>query len=222
MIDIGTAAGRRMAAVVSDMSQPLGRAVGNALEVGEALDTLDANGPPDFTEFVVDLASTIVTLASAGQLGRGDIEHALHSGSGRAALWRMVEAQGGDPAAFDDRTRLPTARIQRQVLSEADGYVSRLDALTVARASVVLGAGRERKGDPLDLAVGVLLSAKLGDRVTRGQPIAVLHANDETRLAEAERVLRDAFALSQTPVIPPPVILERLAATSSGSAPPRA
>jgi len=220
MIDIGTAAGRRMAAVVSDMSQPLGRAVGNALEVGEALDTLDANGPADFTEFVVDIASTIVELASNGQIGRVDIERALHSGAGRQALRRMVEAQGGDSAAFDDRSRLPTARLQRPVLFDEDGYVVRLDALSVARASIALGAGRERKGEPIDLAVGVVLNAKLGDRVARGQPIAVLHANDEGRLIEAERVLRSAFAFSRMTVEPPPVILERLATTSSASGAP--
>jgi pyrimidine-nucleoside phosphorylase len=222
MIDIGTAAGRRMAAVVSDMSQPLGRAVGNALEVGEALDTLEANGPPDFTEFVVDIASTIVELASNGQAGRAEVQQALRSGSGRQALRRMVEAQGGDSAAFDDRTRLPTARIQQPVLAEADGYLTRLDALTVARASIALGAGRERKGESIDLAVGVVLSAKLGDRVSRGQPFAILHANDEIRAAAAERVLRTAVALSGTAVKPPPVILERLATTSFASIPPRA
>jgi len=222
MLDIGTAAGRRMAAVVSDMSQPLGRAVGNALEVGEALDTLDANGPPDFTEFVVDIASTIVELASNGQMGRLEVEDALRSGAGRLALRRMIEAQGGDSAAFDDRRRLPTARIQHTVLADGDGYVARLDALGVARASIALGAGRERKGDPIDLAVGVVLSAKLGDRVARGQPIAVLHANDEARLVDAERGLRAAIGLSPAAVEPPPVILERLATTWSGSAPARA
>src|SRR5579859_8044477 len=128
MLDIGTAAGRRMAAVVSDMSQPLGRAVGNALEVGEALDTLEGHGPPDFTEFVVDIASTIVDLASSGTLGRPDVEQSLRSGAGRTVLRRMIEAQGGDSAAFDDRTRLPTARVEHQVLSDGDGYVSQLDA----------------------------------------------------------------------------------------------
>jgi pyrimidine-nucleoside phosphorylase len=222
MIDIGAAAGRRMAAVVSDMSQPLGRAVGNALEVAEALDTLDAHGPPDFTEFVVDIASTIVELASEGQTGRAEIERALRSGDGRQALRRMVEAQGGDAAAFDERARLPTARLQRPVLSQEEGYVARLDALSVARASIALGAGRERKGDPIDLAVGVVLEAKLGDRVTRGQPIAVLHANDEGRLAQAERVLRSAFGFSRTTVEPPPVILERLATAPSAAVAPRA
>ena len=221
MIDIGTAAGRRVAAVVSDMSQPLGRAVGNALEVGEALDTLESNGPPDFTEFVIDIASTIVALASDGRVGRAEVEHALRSGAGRQALRRMVEAQGGNSAAFDNRTQLPAARLQRPVLAEADGYLNRLDALGVARASIALGAGRERKGDPIDLAVGVVLQAKLGDRVSRGQPLAVLHANDEARLAEAERALRTAVELSSTRVAPPPVILERLATASSAGTSPR-
>jgi pyrimidine-nucleoside phosphorylase len=216
MIDIGAAAGRRMAAVVSDMSQPLGRAVGNALEVGEALDTLEANGPPDFTEFVLDIASTIVELASNGEAGRAAVEHALQSGAGRQALRRMIDAQGGDSSAFDDRTRLPTARLQQHVLAEEDGYVAQLDALGVARASIALGAGRERKGEPIDLAVGVVLSARLGEWVSRGQPLAVLHANDERRLAQAERIVRGALALSRTAVAPPPVILERLATTSSG------
>jgi len=212
MVDIGTAAGRRMAAVVSDMSQPLGRAIGNALEVAEALDTLENHGPPDFTSFTLELATLIVELASSSRTGRADVEQALRSGDAREKLRHMIEAQGGDAAAFDDRMRLPTARLKRAVVADSDGYVRQLDALTIARASIVLGAGRERKGDPIDLSVGVRLEAKIGDRVSRGEPIAVLHANDESRLAEAERVLRGGIELSTAPVSPPPVILERLGA----------
>jgi pyrimidine-nucleoside phosphorylase len=218
MISIGTSAGRRMAAVVSDMSQPLGRAIGNALEVAEALDTLENNGPPDFTSFTVELATLIVELAAPGRAGREQVEHALHSGAARDAFRRMIEAQGGDTRAFDDRSQLPHATVHRPVLADSDGYISQLDALTVARASIVLGAGRERKGDPIDLAVGVRLEAKIGDRVTRGEPIAVLHANDESRLPEAERVLRGGVQLSTTPVTPPPVILERLGASAASPA----
>ncbi len=212
MVDIGTAAGRRMAAVVSDMSQPLGRAIGNALEVAEALDTLENHGPPDFTSFTLELATLIVELASSSHTGRADVAQALRSGAAREKLRHMIEAQRGDAAAFDDRMRLPTARLKRAVVADSDGYVRRLDALTIARASIVLGAGRERKGDPIDLSVGVHLEAKIGDRVSRGEPIAVLHANDESRLAEAERVLRGGVVLSTAPVSPPPVILERLGA----------
>src|SRR5690349_8505999 len=104
MVEIGTAAGRRTGAVVSDMSQPLGRAVGNALEVGEALDTLEGHGPPEFTAFALELASIVVELASEGALGRGEVEHALRSGKARDAFRRMIEAQGGDTRAFEDRS----------------------------------------------------------------------------------------------------------------------
>jgi pyrimidine-nucleoside phosphorylase len=212
MVDIGTAAGRRMAAVVSDMSQPLGRAVGNALEVGEALDTLQGDGPPEFTDFAIELASLIVELATERASGRAQVEQALHSGGGAQAFRRMIEAQGGDAAAFEDRRRLPTARLQIPLVfdSKREGYLARLDALTVAHACTVLGAGRERKGDPIDLAVGVKLQAKVGDPLAPGQPVAILHANDESRLAEAERVMRSAIELSPTPVQPPALILERL------------
>ena len=212
MVDIGRAAGRRMAAVVSDMSQPLGRAVGNALEVAEALDTLEGHGPPELTAFAVELASTIVGLASDKTSARGRVEDALRCGAGLDAFRRMVEAQGGDPGAFDDRSRLPAARLQRSVLAATDGYLARLDALTIARVGILLGGGRERKGEPIDLSVGVVLQAKIGDEVRRDEPIAVLHANDELRLAEAEDVLRSALDVGAAPVQPLPIILERLLA----------
>ena len=131
----------------------------------------------------------------------------------------QVVAQGGDPAAFDDRSRLPTARLQHPLLADAEGYVADVDALTVAHASALLGAARDRKGEPIDLAVGVVMSARVGDRVSRGEPLAVLHANDDARLAEAERVLRSAITLSQEAVGPRELILERLL---EGSAQPLA
>jgi pyrimidine-nucleoside phosphorylase len=212
MVSIGTAAGRRMAAVVSDMSQPLGRAVGNALEVAEALDTLEGHGPPEFTAFAVELASTIVSLASADAEApaRARVEQALRSGAAREALRHMVSYQGGDTSAFDDRHYLPAAGLQRVLQFEQAGYVSRLDALGVARASIALGAGRERKGDPIDLAVGVVVHARLGQQVAPGEPLATLHANDAARLVEAERTLRTAVEVSPAPVEPSALILYRL------------
>jgi pyrimidine-nucleoside phosphorylase len=220
MVDIGSAAGRRVAAVVSDMSQPLGRAVGNALEVGEALDTLEGHGPPELTEFALELASIVVELTADRARGRADVEGALRSGAATSAFRRMVEAQGGDARAFGDRSRLPRARLQRTLTAEHDGYVARLDALTIAHASALLGAGRERKGDPIDLSVGLVLQAKVGDRVSRGQPLMVIHANDETRLAAAEAVLRQAIDVSTEHVASPPLILERLATARSAAARP--
>ena len=210
MVDIGTAAGRRMAAVVSDMSQPLGRAVGNALEVGEALATLAGEGPPELADFAMELASTIVSLATDGAQGRDEVQDALRTGRGLEMLRRMVATQGGDTGAFDDRGRLPRARLQRALVSESDGYLARLDAFTVARACTVLGAARERKGEPIDVSVGVVLEAKVGERVARGQALATVHANDEARLEQAEGLLRSAIEISGEQVAAPALILERV------------
>jgi pyrimidine-nucleoside phosphorylase len=212
MVLIGTRAGRKMAAVVSDMSQPLGRAVGNALEVREALDTLAGHGPPELTAFAVELAGTIVGLASDGNISRHQVEGALTSGKAREALRAMVQAQGGDTSAFDDPTRLPVASIHEPVLAQHAGYVKSLDALTIARASNRLGAGRERKGDPIDLAVGIVLQAKVGDQVEEGQPLLTIHANDTRRLENARHLVQAGIELSASPVARPPLILERVPA----------
>jgi pyrimidine-nucleoside phosphorylase len=210
MVDIGAAAGRAMAAVVSDMSQPLGRMVGHALEVREALDTLDGSGRADFTEFAVELAAEIVSLATGTERGRAEVEEALASGRALDKLRDMVVAQGGDPAAFDDRAVLPRASLQMPFPAASDGFLARLDALTVAHASIALGAGRERKGDQIDLAVGIELHAKVGDAVVRGQPIATIHASDAARCAQAERLMAEAVSISASSVGAPPLILERI------------
>jgi pyrimidine-nucleoside phosphorylase len=131
----------------------------------------------------------------------------------------MIEAQGGDTRAFDDVSALPHAHLQRTVRAASDGYVARLDALTIAHAATALGAGRARKGDRIDLSVGLVLQVKVGDPVGRGQPLGVLHANDEARLADAEELLRRAAEISAERVAPPPLILERLATAQSVAAP---
>ncbi len=215
MVRIGTAADRKVAAVVSDMSQPLGRTVGNALEVREALDTLEGHGPPDFQPFAVELASTIVSLATNGQQGEADVREVLRSGAGLRKLREMVETQGGDARAFDDRSRLPAARLCEPVNAPSSGYLSRLDALAVAHVATLLGAGREKKGDPVDLAVGLELRAKLGEPVEAGRPLAILHANDETRLAAARAAFLSAFDVTATRETPPPLILERIGIPSA-------
>jgi pyrimidine-nucleoside phosphorylase len=230
MVQIGTLAGRRMAAVVSDMSQPLGRAVGNALEVAEALDTLDGHGPPEFADFAIELASLVVSTSTSGSLGRGDVERALQSGAAREAFRQMIAAQGGDTAAFDDRSRLPSALLQQTLVAEpeteahagsAQAYVARLDALTIAHACTVLGAGREKKGDAIDLGVGVVLQVKTGDPVARGEPLAIVHASDAARLDQAMQLVRSAFTFSTAPVAPPPLILDRLTTAAAPPAPAR-
>ena len=122
----------------------------------------------------------------------------------------MVVAQGGDPGAFEDRSRLPVAPLRTDIVAELEGYLERVDALTVARAAIVLGAGREKKGDAIDLAVGIERHARVGDRVARGQPLATIHASSATHVPEAERLLRAAIAISEAPVPAVPLILERL------------
>jgi pyrimidine-nucleoside phosphorylase len=140
------------------------------------------------------------------------VEQALASGTAREALRRMVRAQGGDTSSFDDPTRLPSASIQEPVLAQHAGYVARLDALTIARASNRLGAGRERKGDPIDLAVGIVLHARVGEQIEPGQPLLTIHANDARRLEDARRLVQAGIELSATPVARPPLILGRVPA----------
>ncbi len=194
MVAIGTAAGRRVAAVVSDMGQPLGRAVGHALEVAEAIDTLEGHGPGRFQEFAVELAATIVDLATDGRSGRPEVEAALRTGAGRQALRRMVAAQGG----------------------ATGGWVARVDALTVARAAAALGSARERKGDRIDLAVGVEVAVEVGDRVAPGAPLARLYANDEGRLGLAAAALRAAITVQDWPTASTPLILDRVGFSRQG------
>ncbi|MBV9169952.1 MAG: pyrimidine-nucleoside phosphorylase, partial [Chloroflexi bacterium] len=175
--------------------------------------TLSGEGPPEFEEFAVELANTIVELATDGSRKRSHVESVLRSGAGLGKLREMIAAQGGDTSAFEQRDRLPRAREQRVFSARADGFIARFNALTVARASIALGAGRERKGgDPIDLGVGVVLRAKVGDRVHRGDPLAVLHGNDAARLNQAEHILATAVELTSESLRTPDLIIERLPA----------
>jgi pyrimidine-nucleoside phosphorylase len=187
------------------------------LEVAEALEALEGNGPPELTDFTVDLASLIVELATEGASGRAEVLEALRSGRGLDSFRAMVDAQGGDSRAFDERSRLPRAALQEPLVADADGYIARLDALSVAHAATLLGAGRERKGEPIDLSVGVVVQVKIGDRVARGQPLAVLHANDAPRLAQAQAAVRAAVTIGEQRVEPPPLVIERLLTPSAGN-----
>lgn len=209
MVDIGTRLGRKTVAVVSDMNQPLGYAVGNALEVREAIDTLQGKGPSDLTELCIALGSHMLVLAGrASNVGEaGEIlSRLIASGAGLETFRRFVEAQGGDPSAIDHPDRLPQAKRQEPFLSEHDGYVTRIHAEIVGACAMMLGAGRERKDSPIDLAVGIVLNKKVGDPVRKGEPLAVLHINGESRLAEVKNRLRNAFETGPSPVPKPPLL----------------
>ncbi|MCD6291073.1 MAG: pyrimidine-nucleoside phosphorylase, partial [Anaerolineae bacterium] len=206
----------RMTAVISDMSQPLGRAVGNALEVTEAIKTLRGGGPPDFRGHVLTVAAEMLAMR------RGTVavpeeewdraEAALRDGTAWEKFRQFVAAQGGDIAAVDDPSRLPQAKLVVPFLAEVPGYVQAIDAAAIGMAVVDLGGGRERKGEPIDPAVGIVMRARLGDRVEVGQPLCDIHANDETRLERAQERLRRAFTVGEEPVALPPLIYQVLRA----------
>ncbi|RME84448.1 MAG: thymidine phosphorylase [Caldilineae bacterium] len=210
MVAIGRLAGRRVAARVTDMNQPLGRAVGNALEVKEALATLRGEGPPDFTELILTEAAHLLMMcerADDEQSARRAVEETLSSGTALEKFRAFVAAQGGDPAVVDEPDRLlPQAPVQQDLLSPRAGYLSAVNARVFGMTTVHLGGGRLRKGDPIDRSVGVVLHAKIGDYVEKGQPLCTIHARNEADAAQAAEELLAAYDWSEQPVSPPALI----------------
>jgi pyrimidine-nucleoside phosphorylase len=209
MLELGRRAGRDVVCVLTDMDQPLGRAVGNALEVREAVATLRGDGPPDFAELVVDSAAHLLALSDLGidrAEARRRVEQAIADGSAVAAYERWVRAQGGDP---DDAT-LPKATFVAEVFAARDGYVQRVAALPIGLAALHLGAGRREKNDPVDHSVGVVCLKKRGDAVEEGEPLAEVHARDETSLAEAAHDVLRAYELGDEPPAARPIVLDTI------------
>lgn len=207
MVAIGEDSGRRTIALLSDMNQPLGHAIGNALEVKEALDTLRGDGPEDFWQhclkvagYMLLLAGKAETIEEAEQLATA----ARDDGRALAKFREMVAAQGGDVAQIDNPGLLPQARFVEDIVIPRDGYVAAMDTAELGWASVNLGAGRLVKSDAIDHAVGFTLTAKIGDQVSAGQVIGTVHANDTAKLEEARKEILEAIELSDTPVEPSP------------------
>lgn len=190
MVRIGRNAGRKTIAVISDMDQPLGCAVGNALEVKEAIDTLCGRGPKDFVELCLILGSQMLIAggkAKDGQEAREKLKRVIADGSALNKLAEFVEAQGGDRTAVYHPEKLPRASIVKAVKAPVNGWISRIVCDEVGICSLILGGGRETKESVIDLSVGLVLRKKTGDYVEAGEILAELHANDETKAAEAER-----------------------------------
>jgi pyrimidine-nucleoside phosphorylase len=206
---LGEQAGMDVLCVLTDMDQPLGRAVGNALEVREAWETVSGGGPADFRELVLDSAAELLALSDLGvdeAEGRRRAEAALEDGSALATYERWVRAQGGDP----DPARLPVAPVVRQVAAPASGYVHELGAREVAVTAMELGAGREVAGEPIDHAVGVVCLRKRGEEVAAGEPLAEIHACDDTAAEKAETALLTAYEIGAGEPEPRPLVLEVL------------
>jgi pyrimidine-nucleoside phosphorylase len=206
---LGEQAGMEVVCVLTDMDQPLGRAVGNALEVREAWETVCGGGPADFRELVVDAAAQLLALSDLGvdeDEGRRRAETALEDDSALAAYDRWVRAQGGDP----DPARLPVAPVVRQVAAPAGGYVHELRAKEVAIVAMELGAGREVAGESIDHAVGVVCLRKRGEQIAAGEPLAEIHARDDAAAERAESELLAAYEIGDEEVEPRPLVLETI------------
>ena len=211
MVDIGQLAGRDVIALLSDMNQPLGNAVGNSLEVIEAVETLKDNGPEDFLGHCLHVSANMLVLgkrANSLEDGRAMAEKSIVDGSAFEKLRVLVEAQGGDVSYVDDVAKFPHAEHIEEVKSPQSGYLAQIQARTIGEAAVALGAGRARKSDPIDHAVGFVVHRKVGDQVEKGQALVTIHANDKEKLAEAREAILSAHAFHNDPVERLPLFYE--------------
>lgn len=211
MVDIGQLAGRDVVALLSDMNQPLGNAVGNSLEVVEAVETLNDNGPEDFLEHCLHVSAHMLVLGKRAQdltEGRALAEKSIADGSAFEKFRVLVQAQGGDVSYVDDPSRFPRAKYVEVVESPENGYVAQIQARSVGEAAVALGAGRARKSDPIDHAVGFVIQHKVGDRVEKGEPLFTIHANDREKLVESRKAVLSAHAFRTDPVERLPLFYE--------------
>lgn len=214
MVEIGVDAGRDVIAALSDMNQPLGAAVGNALEVREAVETLRGGGPADFRAHCLQIAGYMLRLAGQGTRWTDPaevqqvLEYQIASGAAFDKFRQLVISQDGDPAVLDDVSRLPSAAIVEVVSAPSAGFISTVQAEEIGRAAVLLGAGRATKDDAIDLAVGFVVHGKVGDRVAMGDPLLTVYANDPARLEAARPLVTQAFQISAAPVEPLPLFYD--------------
>lgn len=212
MVSIGNNVGRNTMAVISDMSQPLGFAIGNALEVKEAIDTLKGEGPEDLTELSLTLGSHMVYLAKKADTlaeARLMLENAIKDGSALKAFKVFLEAQGGDASVVDEPARLPQAKYMFELEAKEDGYVAEITADEVGTAAMLLGAGRATKDSVIDLAVGLVLRKKIGDPVKKGESLVTIHSNFEN-IDEVKEKLYENIKISQEKAEKPTLIYKEI------------
>ena len=196
MVKIGNSVGRKTMAIISDMSQPLGYAIGNALEVQEAIDTLKGQGPADLNELCYTLGSQMVVLGGKAETieeARKMLEEVVANGAALEVLKKFIAAQGGDASVVDDPSRLPQAKYQIDVPAKQAGYISKIEADDIGTAAMLLGAGRATKESEIDLAVGLVLHKKVGDQVAQGESLMTVHANSENIEHVMEKIYAHVF-----------------------------
>ncbi len=209
MCSIGNAAGRRTVAAITDMSQPLGKAVGNSLEVIEALETLKGRGPEDIYELVLRLAGIMIYLGGRVKTpdeGKVMARQAIESGAALERFKKFVAFQGGDPDVCDDYSLFPQAKYSASITAPVNGYVGAIEARTIGLASQHTGAGRVTKEDAIDLSAGIVLGRKVGDKVTKGDVLATLYGNDKKKLATAKAEAEKAFDIVPGKIEKPAII----------------
>jgi thymidine phosphorylase len=213
LVRVGTANGLRMSALLTAMDAPLGRFVGNSLEVIESIETLKGNGPAELTELSVLLAARMVEQAGVAA-DPADAERrvraALASGAGLEVFRRCVERQGGDPRVIDDYARLPAAPKRAGVAAPRNGFIAAMDAERVGVASMLLGAGRRRAEDGVDHAVGIVVQSAVGEQVRAGAPVFEVHYRDDGSFAAAARLLAASLTIADAPPAPAPTVLEEI------------
>ncbi len=202
MVETGERMGKQVVALITDMDQPLGNMIGNALEVVEVVEVLRGGGPEDLRELCLELAGWMLQLGGVSDTvaeGRQQSDKLLSSGKALDTFRRMVELQGGEPRVVDDAKRLPQAPHTATISSAKDGYLASVQCEQVGTACVILGGGRERKEDSVDPAVGIVLHKKVGDRISAGEPLATIHYNAETKAARARQLLEASFQIADAP-----------------------
>lgn len=213
MIGIGKAMNRPVRALITDMDQPLGLTIGNSLEVIESIETLRGEGPEDLTEITIELVTEMLDVAGSvtdrDQTKRRLLE-LLRDGSALSVFEKIIEAQGGDASVCADTSKLPTAKHTTVLEAWEGGHINRIQAESVGIAAMELGAGRRRKEDTVDPAVGLVMNAKRGDKVEPGQPVVTIHYNDDRELDKVKTMLREAIVIGEAPTDVPPLILDRL------------
>jgi len=211
MVEIARLAGRRATALITDMNQPLGNAVGNALEVKEAILTLQGHGPADFTEHCLLVASHMLYLAGKGSTldqARELAENVYRSGVALEKFKQLVQAQGGDVSYVEDPDKLPRAAFVATIAAPRSGYLSQVHARVIGETAVVLGAGRSKKGQPIQYEVGIEVHHKVGDFLQAGEPLFTVHADSQSTLEQVRPVLLDAHQWSDKPVTPLPIFYD--------------
>ena len=209
MVETGERMGKKVVALITDMDQPLGNMIGNALEVVEVVEILRGNGPEDLRELCLELAGWMLHLGDAAvnvEEGRNKSASLISSGKALERFLQMVELQGGDPRSIDDTKLLPQARHSMQVPSPRSGRIASLQCEQIGTACVILGGGRERKEDSVDPAVGITLHKKVGDAVAAGEPFATIHYNDEARAARAKQLIEVSTTITDTAPAKRPLI----------------